>query len=61
MDVRKKIIIDDYSYEKSGRTEGNMFFTIRRGNDWKVYTKFYNGSIEVRTFSNGVKSYVWLR
>ena len=33
--VRKKVIIGDYSYEKSGRTDGNMFFTIIRGNDWK--------------------------
>ena len=61
MTVRKKIIIDGYSYEKSGRTDGNMFFVISRGDEWKVYTKFYSGSICVDTFSGGYKSTRWIK
>ena len=60
MKIRENTIIGEYSYEKSGRTDGNMFFTIIRGNEWKTYTKFYNGSICVNTFSGGYKSTVWL-
>ena len=60
MDINKKIILGNYSFEKSGRTDGNMFFTIIRGNEWKKYTKFYSGSICVDTFSGGYKSTIWL-
>ena len=61
MIVSKLKSIGEYTYGKRGRIDGNMFFTITRGDEWKVYTKFYGGSICVDTFSGGYKSTRWIK
>lgn len=53
--MKKKV----YSYSKSAGE--NSFFTVVRGNEWKCYTKFYSGAIEVTTCSGGYIWSKWLR
>ncbi len=48
-----------YSYEKHGKD--NWFYTIVNGDEWKRYTKFYSGAIEVTTCSGGYVNSTWIK